>query len=77
MNFPTFYREVFAALLDAMHRKFDKNAQSSNQLKIWENSVRIIDKFLDIAKEVDLSRVFYYYLKVRKMTTIFFMLINK
>lgn len=65
MNFPALYREVFASLIDAMHRKFDKNAQLSNQLKTWEISVQIIEKLLLVAKSADLSRVFFYYLKVR------------
>lgn len=55
---------MFTALIDSMHRKFDKNVHSLNQMKIWENSIRIIDKLLTIAKLVDLSRVFFYYLKV-------------
>ncbi|XP_031621413.1 Fanconi anemia group D2 protein [Contarinia nasturtii] len=63
VNYPTFYREIFTALIDSMHRKLDKNAQSSNQLKHWDSSIRIIDKLLNIAKLVDLSRVFFYYLK--------------
>lgn len=64
VNFPALYREVFATLIEAMHRKFDKNAQSTNQLKTWENSVRIIDKLLLVAKLADLSRVYFFYLKV-------------
>lgn len=64
VNFPTFYREIFTALIDAMHRKFDKNAQSSNQLKTWDSSVRIIEKLLLIAKLLNISRVYYFYLKV-------------
>lgn len=68
VNFPTLYREVFAALIDAMHRKFDKNAQLSNQLKTWDNSIRIINKLLAIAKVADLSRVFFFYLKVTHLS---------
>lgn len=64
MNFSTLYREMFTSLIDAMHRKFDKNAQLSNQLKTWDHSVKIVDKFLTIAKIADLSRVFFFYLKV-------------
>lgn len=55
---------MFTALIDAMHKKFDKNAQLSNQLKIWDHSVKIVDKFLSIAKTVNISRVYYFYLKV-------------
>lgn len=55
---------MFTALIDAMHRKFDKNAQSTNQLKTWENSVRIIDQLLEVAKLADHSRVYFFYLKV-------------
>lgn len=47
-----------------MHRKFDKNAQLSNQLKTWDNSIKIIDKLLAIARSADISRVFFFYLKV-------------
>lgn len=64
MNFATLYREVFVSLIDAMHRKFDKNAQLANQLKTWEISIHIIEKFLTVAKTVDLPRVFFFYLKV-------------
>lgn len=64
INFATLYRELFAALIDAMHRKFDKNAQSSNQMKTWDNSVKLVDQLLSIAKSADLSRVFFFYLKV-------------
>lgn len=49
--------------MDALHRKFDKNAPMSNQLKIWDMSVKIIDKLLIIAKLANLPRVFYFYLK--------------
>lgn len=64
VNISTLYREVFAALIDAMHRKFDKNAHAPNQLKTWDHSVKIIDKLLSVAKMADLSRVFFFYLKV-------------
>lgn len=64
MNFPALYREVFTALIDSMHRKFDKNAQSTNQMKTWENSIKIIDHTLKVAKSADLSRVYFFYLKV-------------
>lgn len=47
-----------------MHRKFDKNAQLSNHLKTWESSVKIVDTFLNIAKDADHSRVYFFYLKV-------------
>lgn len=63
-NFSTLYREAFTALIDAMHRKFDKNAHLSNQLKTWESSVKIVDTFLNIAKEANQSRVYFFYLKV-------------
>lgn len=72
VNFSTLYREVFAALIDAMHRKFDKNAQLSNQLKTWDHSIRIIDKLLSIAKIADVSRVFFFYLKVIHHFKLFF-----
>lgn len=64
-NFPTLYREAFAALTDAMHRKFDKNAQSSNQLKTWDSSVKIVDTFLEIAKIANHPRIYFFYLKVQ------------
>lgn len=64
VHFATLYREVYAALMDAMHRKFDKNAQMSNQLKTWDTSVKIISKLHSIAKLADHPRVFYLYLKV-------------
>lgn len=64
MNFSILYREAFAALIDAMHRKFDKNAQLSNHLKTWETSINIVATFLNIAKVADHSRVYFFYLKV-------------
>lgn len=67
-NFPTLYRETSTALIDAMHRKFDKNAQHSNQLKTWESSVQIVDKLLAIARIADHSRVYFFYLKVEFFT---------
>lgn len=50
--------------IDMMNRKLDKNAQLMNQLKIWKNSSDLLDLFLDIAKVIDMSRVFSVYLKV-------------
>lgn len=66
VNISTLYREVFAALIDAMHRKFDKNAHAPNQLKTWDHSVKIVDKLLSIAKMADIPRVFFFYLKVKR-----------
>lgn len=63
---------MFAALIDAMHRKFDKNAQLSNQLKTWDHSIRVVDKLLAIAKIADVSRVFFFYLKVNHNSFQFF-----
>lgn len=54
--------------IDMMHRKLDKNAQLMNQLKIWRNSGDLLDLFLDIAKEIDMPRVFSVYLKVKLLS---------
>lgn len=51
--------------IDMMNRKLDKSAQMLNQLKIWKNSSDLLDLFLDIAKDIDMSRVFTVYLKVK------------
>lgn len=53
-----------AGFIDMMNRKLDKNAQLMNQLKIWKNSSDLLDLFLDIAKEINMPRVFSVYLKV-------------
>lgn len=64
MNFPVLYRHVMAGFIDMMNRKLDKNAQLMNQLKIWKNSSDLLDLFLDIAKVINMPRVFSVYLKV-------------
>lgn len=64
VNFPILYREVISAFIDMMNRKLDKNAHLSNQMKIWKNSSDLLDLFLEIARFIDLSRVFVFYLRV-------------
>lgn len=53
-----------------MHRKLDKNAQSLNQLKIWENSCSLISRLLQVARSIDQPRVFLFYLKVKNQIII-------
>lgn len=64
VNFPLLYRAIFAAVIDALNRKLDKSNQNSGQLKVWESSCAIINQMLDLAKLIDLSRVFTVFLKV-------------
>lgn len=61
-----------SGFIDMMNRKLDKNAQLMNQLKIWKNSSDLLDLFLIIAKEIDMSRVFSVYLKVGFISFEFF-----
>lgn len=64
VNFPLLYRAIFAAVIDALNRKLDKSNQNLGQLKVWESSCAIINQMLDLAKLIDLSRVFTVFLKV-------------
>lgn len=57
--------------IDMINRKLDENAQSMNQLKIWKNSTDLLDLFLDIAKEIDMPRVFAVYVKVNFIKKLF------
>lgn len=58
------YREIYTSLIETINQKLDKKAISGNQLKIWENSCKIVSKLLDIAKTLDISRIFQIYMKV-------------
>lgn len=64
VNFPRLYHAIFAAVIDALNRKLDKSKQNLGQLKVWESSCAIINQMLDLAKLIDLSRVFTIFLKV-------------
>lgn len=64
VNFPLFYRAIFASVIDALNRKLDKTHQNLGQLKVWESSCAIINDLLELAKLIDLSRVFTIFLKV-------------
>lgn len=58
------YRAIFTNFLDELNRKLDKSSQNVGQLKVWESSCAIVDKLLELAKLIDMSRVFTIFLKV-------------
>lgn len=58
------FRVLYSSMIAMLERKIDKNAQKVGQLKLWENSHKLVAMFLGIAKKLDVPRIFSLFLKV-------------
>lgn len=69
-NFSVLFRVLYSSMISMLERKIDKNARKIGQLKLWENSHKLVAMFLDIVKSLDMPRNFSLFLKVKAKVTV-------